>query len=155
MAARMVARLPLRASSAPSLSTPLAAMGRHTAHAKGVNSMALQKGLTPHESRQAEELLKRIRARGGMKEALRMERLARRGKLHPDPEIAALAVQWARLVLSVEPLYARLERSRWLRVCAFVVEIVSVGFVRDFSGSVHERRSRRLAQRIMHASLSG
>jgi hypothetical protein len=86
-----------------------------------------------------------------MKEALRMERLASRGERHPDPQIAALAQQWAELVLSAEPRYARFEQYPWLRVWAFVVEIVSVGFVQDFTRSVHERRSRRLAQRIMKA----
>ncbi len=84
-----------------------------------------------------------------------MERLARRGEAHPDPEIAAMALQWAQLVLSAEPVYARMERSRWLRVGAFAVEVVSAGFVKDFSRSVHERRTRRLARQIIHASTSG
>lgn len=113
--------------------------------------MRQQSHLAPHEGREAQELLKRIRVKGGMKEALRMERLARRGKVHPGPEIAALALQWARLVLSEEPRYARLEASPWLRVRAFVVEIVSLGLVQDFGRSVQERRSRRLAERIVRA----
>ena len=113
--------------------------------------MRQQSGLATHEGRQAQELLKKIRAKGGVREALRMERLAKRAEVHPDPEIAALALQWARLLLSAEPRYARLEASRWLRVRAFVVEIISAGFVQDFSRSVHERRSRRLAQRIVLA----
>jgi hypothetical protein len=113
--------------------------------------MRQQSGLATHEGRQSQELLKKIRAKGGVKEALRMERLAKRGEVHPDPEIAESALRWARLVLSVEPRYARLEASRWLRAPAFVVEIISAGFVRDFSGWIHERRSRRLAQRIVLA----
>lgn len=83
-----------------------------------------------------------------------MERLARRGEVHPDPEIAALSLRWAQLVLSVPPRHASLNANWLLRAMALVVEVISAGWVRSFSESVHERRSRRLAERIVQVRQS-
>jgi hypothetical protein len=99
-----------------------------------------------HEQRDVREALKRLRARGGLKTVIRVERLAKHGELHSDPEIAALALQWARAILSAEPRYS----NRPLFLC-YLTEILTGGFNQDGSRALQERTALRTAERIVRA----
>jgi acetyl-CoA carboxylase alpha subunit len=102
--------------------------------------------LAVQEQREVKEALKRLQARSGLKTALRVERLAKRAQLHPDPDIAAAALQWARAILSAEPRYT----NRPLFLC-YLTEILTAGFNQDGTRAFHERRSLRVAHRIVRA----
>jgi hypothetical protein len=102
--------------------------------------------LAVQERSEVKEALARLRARAGFRDAIQVERAARHGKLHPDPEIAALAIQWARAILAAEPRYT----GRPLFLC-YLTEFLTAGFNRDGSRALHERRSLRRAEQIVSA----
>jgi hypothetical protein len=102
--------------------------------------------LAVHEQRDVKEALSGLRAQAGLREVVRVERLAKHGDLHSDAEIAALALQWARAILAAEPRYS----GRPLFV-GFLTEILTGGFNQDGTRAVLERRSLRTATRIVRA----
>jgi hypothetical protein len=99
-----------------------------------------------HEQSEAREALARLRAHAGVKGVIRVERAARRGELHSDPETAALALQWARTILSAEARYT----GRPL-FFSYLTEIFTGGFNQDGTRALYERRSIRTAEQIVSA----
>lgn len=99
-----------------------------------------------HEQPEVKEALARLRAQAGLKGVIRVERAARHGELHSDPEIAELALQWARTILSGQTRYA----GRPLFLC-YLAEILTGGFNQDGTRALHERRSVRTAEQIVRA----
>lgn len=103
-----------------------------------------------HERETALGLLNEI----GARRMFTAQRLARRGRLHPDPEVAGFTVQWAHAVLSVEAKYPKEAASlpRFFR--AMLIEIATLGLWGDFryQSALLERKSRRVAQQILHTA---
>lgn len=76
-------------------------------------------------------------------------RLARKGKTHPDPNVARMSLVWARKVSTIEHQPARLDNSRWLRAGAFIVQVGSLGFLEPYTDWVRERSMRRDANTLL------
>ena len=76
-------------------------------------------------------------------------RLARRGRVHPDPEIAAAAVEHAKgLMIDA----AQWHRERWQRRVVRIPDTLFVGFFdTGFGEWLEERADRRWAERVLEA----
>lgn len=107
-------------------------------------------GPAAHEGKDAIEFLNRI-GPGRMHKA---ERLARRGLLHPDPEVAGLTIRWANAVLSAAPKYPAGSSSAGRIMGATVADVLTFGLRGDFHFQriLLERRSRKAAQNIVNAA---
>ncbi len=84
-----------------------------------------------------------------MKKAIQ---LAREGQLHPDPRVAAGALDWARLVSTIERKSTRLDDNRLLRIRAVVIELITLGTIDLYTGWVRERSLHRDADHILKAN---
>jgi hypothetical protein len=93
-------------------------------------------------------------ARIGLREMKRAILLARQGKSHPDPRVAAQAIEWARRVSLIECRTARLDSNGWLRFRAIVLELASLGTLDLYTGWIRERSSKRDAADILRAAKS-
>lgn len=80
--------------------------------------------------------------------------LARQDRLHPDPQVAAAALEWAMIVTSIERRPAQLDQSRWRRVGAIFLAVASLGSIDLYTAWLRERSLRRDAAEIMRASRS-
>jgi hypothetical protein len=75
-----------------------------------------------------------------------VERLARRGRAHPDPEVSATALAWAEVILAAHEVEQE-ERLPW-------VERLLGGLfpVEALNDSLHARAERRWARKVIAAS---
>ena len=103
-----------------------------------------------HEREKALGLLNEI----GARRMFTAQRLARHGRLHPDPEVARLTLQWAHAVLSVEAKYPEETSSLPHFFRATLIEAATLGLGGDFryQSALLERKSRKAAQQIIHAA---
>lgn len=109
-------------------------------------------GLAAHEGDQAKALMQEI----GPWRVSRAGRLARHGRLHPDPEVARLTVRWSNAVLSAEPRYPAEASSATRFFRSLLVEFFTLGLWGDFhfQRALSERRSIKFARLIIRAAES-
>ncbi len=101
-------------------------------------------------AREAVEALNRI----GARRMVTAERLARRGRLHPDAGVARLTVMWANVVLSADAKYPAEASFLPLFIRSALTEILTLGLWGDFrfQQALLERRSRKSARLILRAA---
>jgi len=76
-------------------------------------------------------------------------RLARRGEVHPDPQVAAHALAWAKIVLAKEPMQPEAYGRKQSR---FVVELAGLWGEGNAGPMMIDRMRRRNAENIIRAS---
>lgn len=79
--------------------------------------------------------------------------LARRGRVHPDPDVAAAALRWAHMVLACEPAHPEFDSSRLRRYRALLGEMTWVRG--SYAEWLRDRSLRRSASLIIAAAEPG
>jgi hypothetical protein len=93
-------------------------------------------------------------AKTGLRQMKKAILLARQDRLHPDPQVAAAALEWALIVTSIERRPTQLDHSSWRRLGAIALEVASLGTIDLYTGWVRERSLRRDAREIIRVSRS-
>lgn len=89
----------------------------------------------------------------GARRMRRVMLLARQGHVDHDPDVAASALEWARLVLSTEPVHPELDSSAPRRIRAILVG--TFWLADDYSEWLRDRTRRRGAMQIVRAAEGG
>lgn len=79
--------------------------------------------------------------------------LARRGQVHPDPDVAAAALRWAHMVLACGPAHPEFDSSRLRRYRALLGEMTWLSG--SYAEWLRDRSLRRSAGLIIAAAESG
>jgi hypothetical protein len=89
------------------------------------------------------------RIAASVEEVRKVFRLARKGEIHPDPQIAASALRWAKIVLASEPQQPTAFGRKSSYLAATLADLIHEG---NSGPAMLDRRVRKNAQNIVWAS---